>query len=76
MSYKPEVNTAGDREGVFTGNALRFETKAAAQNYVVDLMMRWTAVRETRVVDSDDPVSDSPTVRQYEADVREMLERL
>ena len=57
MSFKPEVNTAGDPEGVFTGNELRFATEAEAQSYVFDLAMRWTAVADTRVVESNDPVT-------------------
>jgi len=55
-SYKAEVNTAGDPAGVFTGNGLRFATRQEALDYVADLAMRWTAVRETRVVESEDPV--------------------
>ena len=39
------------------GNALRFATREEAEANVRDLMMRWFAVRETRVVESDDPVN-------------------
>ena len=53
MSWKPEV--IADSTGKFFGNALRFETKAEAEANVRDLSMRWFAVRETRVVESDDP---------------------
>ena len=56
-SFKPEVNTAGDPEGVFTGNALRFATEQEAERWVLDLAMRWTAVADTRVVESDDPIN-------------------
>jgi hypothetical protein len=55
MSYKPEVQT--DATGQWYGNALRFATEAEAQANVLDLSMRWFAVRETRVVESDDPVN-------------------
>jgi predicted protein tyrosine phosphatase len=55
MSYKPEVQT--DATGQWYGNALRFATEAEAQANVLDLSMRWFAVRETRVVQSDDPVN-------------------
>jgi hypothetical protein len=55
MSWKPEV--IADNSGKWTGNALRFATPEEAELYVADLMYRWTAVRETCVVESDDPVS-------------------
>ena len=55
MSYKAEVVT--DASGTFTGNAVAFETPEEAQGYVNDLACRWTAVRETRIVESDEPVN-------------------
>lgn len=55
MSYAPEV--IADRSGKFCGNALRFATEQEAQQYVGDLMSRWTAVTDTRVVKSEDPVN-------------------
>jgi hypothetical protein len=55
MSFKPEVQT--DDTGKWYGNALRFATREEAEAQVADLMMRWTAVRETRVVESTDPVN-------------------
>jgi hypothetical protein len=55
MSFRPEVQTDGT--GKWYGNALRFATRAEAETQVADLMMRWTAVRDTRVVESDDPVN-------------------
>jgi hypothetical protein len=55
MSFKPEV--VADSTGKFYGNALRFATREEAEANVRDLMMRWFAVRETRVVESDDPVN-------------------
>ena len=55
MSFKPEV--IADSSGVWCGNALRFATRQEAEANVQDLMMRWFAVRETRVVESDDPVN-------------------
>jgi hypothetical protein len=36
---------------------LRFATRAEAKAQVADLMMRWTAVRGTRVVECGDPVN-------------------
>lgn len=56
MSFKAEV--IADNSGKWCGNALRFATKEEAEIYVDDLMMRWTAVRDTRVVECDDPVTD------------------
>jgi hypothetical protein len=55
MSFKPEVQT--DDTGKWYGNALRFATREEAEAQVADLMMRWTAVRNTRVVESADPVN-------------------
>jgi len=55
MSFKPEV--IADPSGRWCGNALRFATREEAEANVRDLMMRWFAVRETRVVESDDPVN-------------------
>ena len=55
MSFKPEV--IADGSGKWCGNALRFATRQEAEANVQDLMMRWFAVRETRVVESDDPVN-------------------
>ena len=55
MSFKPEV--IADNSGQWSGNALRFATREEAEANVQNLMMRWFAVRETRVVESDDPVN-------------------
>jgi hypothetical protein len=55
MSFKPEV--VADSTGKFYGNALRFATREEAEANVRDLEMRWFAVRDTRVVESDDPVN-------------------
>jgi len=55
MSWKPEV--IADASGEWCGNGLRFATKQEAEDNVFDLSMRWTLVRETRVVESDEPVN-------------------
>src|ERR1700737_337360 len=56
MSFKPEV--IADTSGKWCGNALCFlATREEAEANVQDLMMRWFAVRETRVVQSDDTVN-------------------
>src|SRR5580765_889309 len=54
-SYKPEV--IADSSGKWCDNGLRFATKVEAELNVADLMNRWYAVRETRVVESDEPVN-------------------
>lgn len=54
-SWKPEVQA--DSTDTWAGNSLRFATKEEAEKYVADLMFRWTAVRATRVVESEDPVN-------------------
>ena len=55
MSFKPEV--IADSSDNWASNALRFATREEAAAHVRDLMMRWFAVRETRIVVSDDPVN-------------------
>jgi hypothetical protein len=55
MSWKPEV--IADGSGKWAGNALRFATREEAEANVANLMSRWMLVRETRVVESDDPVN-------------------
>lgn len=55
MSWKPEV--IADSTGQWYSNGLRFATEQEAKDYVADLAMRWTAVRDTRVVKSDDTVT-------------------
>lgn len=58
MSYAAEV--IADNSGKWRGNALRFATREAAEAYVLDLALRWTLVRDTRVVESEDPVYPVP----------------
>jgi hypothetical protein len=55
MSYKPEV--IADSSGQWCDNALRFATRKEAEDNVRDLASRWFLVRETRVVESTDPVN-------------------
>ena len=57
MSFKAEVNTAGDPPDAYTSNGLRFASEEEGKIYARDLMMRWTAVRDFRVVPSDEPVN-------------------
>ncbi len=55
VSYAPEV--IADSSGEWTGNGLRFERREDAQQWAFDLSLRWTLVREFRVVESSDPVN-------------------
>jgi hypothetical protein len=55
MSYAPEV--IADSGGAWAGNSLRFATREEASQWVRDLSVRWTLVRDTRVVESADPVN-------------------
>ena len=64
-SYKPEV--IADSTGKWCGNSLRFATREEAEQNVRDLAFRWTSVRETRVVESDEPVNYSYRDRQLRA---------
>ena len=56
MSWKVEV--IADHSGKWCGNALRFDTKEGAEAEASSLAMRWTAVQDWRVVESDDPPTD------------------
>jgi len=53
-SYKVEV--IADSTGKWCGNAMRYATEAEARAQAEALAWRWTAVREWRVVESDEPV--------------------
>jgi hypothetical protein len=55
MSWKPEVQTYNT--GKWYGNALRFATREEAESNARDLSWRWTAVREYRASESDEPVN-------------------
>ena len=55
MSFTSEV--IADSSGKRCGNALRFAVHKEAEANVRDLMMHWLAVRETRVIESEDPVN-------------------
>jgi hypothetical protein len=52
-SFTAEV--IADSSGKFCGNGLRFATAEEAASYANNLMMRWTAVSETRVVPTQGP---------------------
>jgi hypothetical protein len=63
-SFKPEVQTAG---GEWTANAVRFGSYDEAIFYVAYLAKHWTAVTDTRVVHSDDPVTHRVFNRRLES---------
>ena len=52
MSYKAEVLTIGD--DIYYGNGLRFKERKDAEDYALDLSLRWLAVKDYRVVESKD----------------------
>lgn len=52
MAYRAEV--IADSSGKWAGNALVFATEEEAAAYVADLARRWTLVRDTRTVETDD----------------------
>ncbi len=64
MSYKIEVLTVGGGES-WDGNELRFATEKEAEVYAMDLSMRWSAVTDWRIAESDDPVTHSLTPHRH-----------
>lgn len=54
-SYKVEV--IADDSGEWQGKDMRFATVEQAEIEAADLKERWFAVRETRILESDDPVN-------------------
>jgi hypothetical protein len=57
MSWKIEVVV--DDSGEWEGDPWRFETEHEALSYARDLEFRWSAVRDKRVMKSEDPVNQS-----------------
>ncbi len=55
MSYQAMVKVTGELG--YTANGLRFATRAEAEAYAADLYSRWTAVQQTRVDKSADPIN-------------------
>lgn len=56
MSWKVEV--IADSSGKWVSNMLRYKSKEGAEFGAADLMMRWSLVREWRVIECDDPATD------------------
>jgi hypothetical protein len=59
LSWKVEVIV--DDSGEWVGDPLRFKTEQEALTYARDLEFRCSAVRDKRLVKSDDPVN--PKIR-------------
>lgn len=56
VSFKVEV--IADSSGKFCSNGCRYATREAAEKAGKSLAMRWTLVREWRVAESDEPVTE------------------
>jgi len=56
MEYHVQVNTYGDRDGVYTGNAVKHPDLDTATEAAKDLFFRWTAVKYWRVIDDNQQV--------------------
>lgn len=54
MKYR--VVVIADNSGKWCGNGITFDTVDEAKKYARDLMSRWMAVRDWRVVDEQDNV--------------------
>lgn len=65
MAYKGEV--IADSSGHWYGNALVFATEPEAYAYIRGLMCRWLLVRDTRTVETDEPVNYTWDVDQHKA---------
>ena len=52
MAKSFAVEVIADNSGEFLRNDLRYQTKEMAADAARDLMSRWTAVREWRVIES------------------------
>lgn len=53
MKYRIQVNTFGDPDGVYAGNAVVYESVDSAIDAAKDLFQRWTAVESWRVVHNE-----------------------
>lgn len=55
QSFKAEILTVNDPK--WYSNPLRFATESEADQYGLDLILRWTASRDYRVVESEDSIT-------------------
>jgi len=56
MTWKVELIVDDSNE--WEGDSQRFDTELEALAYARDLELRWSAVRDKRIVKSEDPVSN------------------
>jgi len=61
MSWKVEVMV--DDSGEWESDPFRFERKHEALAYARDLELRWSAVRDRRIVESNEPINSRWTER-------------
>jgi len=61
MSWKVEVMV--DDSGEWESDPFRFESEHEALVYARDLELRWSAVRDRRIVESNEPVNSRWTER-------------
>ena len=59
MNTKYKVEVQADNTGTWASNSLTFDTEEQAKDYGRDLFMRWTAVREWRVVPVESEVTSN-----------------
>ena len=50
---KFKVEVQADTTGTWAGNGKQFDTVEKATTYALDLQMRWTSVREWRIVEAE-----------------------
>lgn len=55
ISYAVEV--IADSTRIWVPNQVRVPSRAQAEAYALEMAQRWSLVRETRVVESTDPVN-------------------
>lgn len=53
-----QVEVIADSTGEWYSNAMRYTNRSDAEDAAVSLAMRWAAVRDYRVVESDDEPND------------------
>ncbi len=56
MKFRIEVNTYGDPDDSWAGNAMTYASAAQGKIAAENLFQRWTAVERWRVVDQNDKV--------------------
>ena len=56
MKFRIQVNTHGDPEDLWAGNAITYASAAQAKIAAENLFQRWTAVKFWRVIDQNDKV--------------------